>query len=93
MFQRALHDQNWDVVYNSNNVNSAYSNFIKLFTDLGLYNKYCLKQRVIKGDNFSKPWFHKGLKNACVKKYQLYKNYLNIELQSHVRSIKNIKTS
>ena len=34
LFQRALRDQNWDIVYNSNNVNSAYSNFIKLFTDL-----------------------------------------------------------
>ena len=89
LFQRALQDQNWDVVYNSNNVNSAYSNFIKLFTDI--YNKYCpVKQRVIKGDNYSKPWFHKGLKNACVKKNQLYKNYLKHRTSESCEKYKKI---
>ena len=48
-----------------------------------------MKQRVIRGDNFSKPWFHKGLKNACAKKNQLYKNYLKYRTTESCERYKN----
>ena len=75
LFTSALKSQDWNIVYNCENVNLAYTKFINIFTEL--YNKFCpLKKIVSKGYDFGKPWFHKGLRNACTKKNWLYKNFL-----------------
>ena len=61
--------QNWQTVYNANNVNESYNNFIEIF--LHSYNLSC-PIRHCKLKNNNKTWFTNGLKNACRKKYILY---------------------
>ena len=75
-----LIEQNWDSVYQSENVNSAYNTFINIFQQL--YDKNCpVKQQKAKCTNFKedKPWFTKGLINACRKKNNLYKEYIKLK--------------
>ena len=61
--------QNWQTVYNVNNVNESYNNFIEIF--LHLYSLSC-PIRHCKLKNNNKTWFTNGLKNACRKKNILY---------------------
>ena len=71
-----LNECHWDHELDGNDVNVSYNRFVKTFLDC--YNNACPKKRVeIKNDKKSdKPWFTKGLRNACKKKQHLYKAYL-----------------
>lgn len=72
-----LRNEKWEEVINSTNVNDSYGDFIRiLFEKL---DNICpaTKIRITKGRNDTlKPWFTKGLKNACKKKNALYRKYL-----------------
>ena len=57
--------QNCQTVYNANNVNESYNNFIEIF--LHLYNLSC-PIRHCKLKNNNKTWFTNGLKYACRQK-------------------------
>ena len=55
----------------SNDVNICYDTFMNTFTTL--YNQNCpVKQIKITKRKTYKPWFTKGLQNACKKKNNLY---------------------
>ena len=71
-----LLSSNWDNVTNEENVNVAYSLFIERLQSS--YEKCCpvKKVRVDENDACIKPWFTKGLRNACRKKNCLYKKFL-----------------
>ena len=71
-----LLSSNWDNVTNEENVNVAYSHFIERFQSS--HEKCCpvKKVRVDENKGCIKPWFTKGLRNACRKKNCLYKKFL-----------------
>ena len=71
-----LLSSNWDNVTNEENVNVAYSHFIERFQSS--YEKCCpvKKVRVDEDNGCIKPWFTKGLCNACRKTNCLYKKFL-----------------
>ena len=65
-----------------------------LDTFIKLYNKHCpLKRGKNKNLNTNnKPWFTNGLRNACLKKNLLYKEFLKkrtLAVQSRYKSYKN----
>ncbi len=74
-FKNGLMSQNWDILYNENNINCAYEEFLKIFKRL--YNKHCpvkISNRKLK--YIDHPWITKGLQNACKKKNTLYKEFI-----------------
>lgn len=42
-FKNGLLSQNWDILYNENNINCAYEEFLKIFKRL--YDKHCPVKR------------------------------------------------
>ena len=56
------------------NINTVYNDFVNTFTDLDNIHSP-IKKVHIKNNNEYKPWFTKGLANACKKK-NIYKKYL-----------------
>lgn len=73
-FKQSLITHNWSFVVNRD-VNTAYRNFVIDF--VSLFNKHCpLKRVCIKSKELNKPWFTNGLRNACLKKQHLYKDFL-----------------
>ena len=67
---------NLDNVTNEDDVNVAYNHVIEIFQ--ASYEKCCpvKKVRVDVNNGCIKPWFTKGLRNACRKKNCLYKKFL-----------------
>ena len=62
-----LHKRDWTEVQQCTDVNKAYSVFIDSFT--ADFNKCCpVKKLKVKETSKAKPWFTKGLENACKKK-------------------------
>ena len=75
-FKAALASHDWDCILQRTDVNSMFDYFVDAFT--GLYNTHCpLKRVTIKMKARDKPWFTRGLTNACKKKNKLYKKYLS----------------
>lgn len=73
----ALLEQDWSLVYNENNVDRAYNNFLKIF--MMLYNRFCPIINVINENRYKNcPWLTKGLKNACKKKNNLYVKFIKL---------------
>ena len=74
--------QNWDDVMGSTDVNIAYDNFIKTFVNL--YDKHCPVKKICSkvNGNKIKPWFTSGLRNACKKKNNLYRKFLQCRSKS-----------
>ena len=74
--------QNWDDVTGSTDVNIAYDNFIK--TSVNLYDKHCPVKKICSkvNGNKIKPWFTSGLRNACKKKNNLYRKFLQCRSKS-----------
>ena len=74
-FKSRLCQENWDLVYGTEDVNNAYNNFIEIFCKH--YNDCCvLRKRQISRKRPDKPWFTQGLRNACRKKNNLYRKFL-----------------
>ena len=73
---------NWDGVMGSTDVNIAYDNFIKTFVNL--YDKHCPVKNICSNINVNKikPWFTTGLRNACKKKNNLYRKFLQCRKKS-----------
>lgn len=75
-FKCRLSTETWNDVYSPDDVNTSYDNFISKFTimynDCFPVKKICINNSTKK----DKPWITKGLKNACKKKRNLYKNFL-----------------
>ena len=70
-FKSALETIDWNSLLDSNDVNICYDIFLNTFTTL--YNQNCpVKQIKITKRKTYKPWFTKGLQNACKKKNNLY---------------------
>ena len=74
--------QNWNDVMGSTDVNIAYDNFIKTFVNL--YDKHCPVKKICSNVNGNKikPWFTTGLRNACKKKNNLYRKFLQCRTKS-----------
>ena len=66
-FKDSLLLVNWETITNEEDVNVTYAYFVDIF--VSLYNKNCpLKETCIDDNNrHIKPWFTKGLCNACKK--------------------------
>ena len=75
-FIKDLDKQSWENTLISNYVNTAYDSFLDLFIEL--YDKNCPLKILKDNKNIkrSKPWFTNGLRNACIKRKRLYKDYI-----------------
>ena len=70
-FKSALDITDWNSLLNINDVNICYDTFLNYFTTL--YNQNCpVKQIKVTKRKAFKPWFTRGLQNACKKKNNLY---------------------
>ena len=70
---RDLYDINWETVWNESYPNSPFSRF--MHTQSNTYNDACpvkITKYVGKTIWTDKPWLTRGLKNACIKKNNLY---------------------
>ena len=64
MLRNTLDHENWMGVLSTDNVNTAFENFIETFSMH--YNNCCPMKRIkIKQYKNEKPWISKGLKCAC----------------------------
>lgn len=91
MLKDDLAIQDWKVVCEQEDVDEAYNYFLDIF--LNLYEKNCpVKKYKIKDNKDNTPWITNGLRNACKKKNQLYKKYINnpsIQNESKYKQYKN----
>ena len=65
-----LSNESWNAIYDTDNVDEAYNNFINTVSTL--YNECCPFRNVQPQKILSKPWMTKQLINACKKKKSLY---------------------
>ena len=89
-----LSKQNWDVLYNCNDVNVSYDYFVKIFCEL--YNKSCPLSKTTRKSGNTKPWLTRSLLNACNKKNRLYKEFVktkNVSVLKKYKLYKNKLTS
>ena len=67
--------QNWDIIYQANEIDGAYETFLSIFRSL--YDKNCPIQEYNRLLKYNKcPWITKGLQNACKKKNTLYRDFI-----------------
>ena len=65
-FKNNLMEQNWDILYNSNNINSAYDDFLKTFKIL--YDKNCPVEKIKRKLKYADhPDHHEGFAE-CLQK-------------------------
>ncbi len=89
-FKSQLFNVNWDEVLNENDVNVAYTNFVQIF--LRLFDGCCpIKPLKYSKFNCDKPWITNGLKNACKKKYNMYKHFLRLRTRESELKYKNYR--
>jgi hypothetical protein len=89
-FTNALYENNWSDILECVNVNEAFSKFLDFFTRI--YNKCIPLKRVKMVDKCNyKPWYTSGLKNACKKKNNLYKNFLKFRSVDSEQKYKKYK--
>ena len=85
-----MEQTDWTSLLISDDVNVCYDTFINHFTTL--YNNHCpVKQIKITKRKLYKPWFTKGLQNACKKKNNLYANYLSCDTPEALHKYKKYK--
>lgn len=86
----ALSEQDWGTVYNEENVDNAYNNFIQTF--IKLYNKYCPLINCKNRKRYEHcPWLTKGLQNACKKKNNLYAKFIKLKTKESEIKYKTYK--
>ena len=94
---RALGQQSWENVVNTNDANQAYDTFLNTFTTTAVYLKSIvqLKKVSIKHYINKKPWFTNDLTRACAGK-KLYKAFIlsrSAESEHKYKASKNKLTS
>lgn len=71
----------WTGVMSSNDPNDSYLIFINIFT--AIYDRTCPKVRVnLHSAKIRNPWMTTTLKNACIKKQQLYYKFLKTKTKN-----------
>ena len=95
-FIKDLDKQSWENTLISNDVNTAYNSFLDSFIEL--YDKNCPIKLLKDNKNVktSKPWFTNGLRNACIKRKRLYKDYITnrtLDAEVKYKSYRNKLTS
>ena len=73
-FCSMLQSAEWDMVYNQNDTNAAYNNFINIVTDA--YEQSFTITRLSRKRLKDKPWITKGLKKSSRIKNNLYRKWL-----------------
>ena len=74
-FAEDLDREKWGDITSATNVDVAYDTFLSAF--IKKYEKHCPIRRINKKHvNKEKPWITVGIRNACHKKNDLYKNFL-----------------
>ena len=89
-FSSALCNHNWDHVLENNDPQSAYSSFIKDYTDM--YNTHFPLKSYKVGYKTRKTWLSEGMKNSIKTKNKLYRRQKitkNHELEKLYKSYKN----
>ena len=84
-FKQALHNNNWNDIFEVDDVNKTYNSFINDFTRL---HELCFPLKRVRVDKKcnEKPWMTKGLINACKKKNSLYRIFIKIKhLKSEIK--------
>ena len=88
-FKMLLSNYNWESVLQSDDVDSAYNEFINVTKEK--FNESCPLKKV----NYKKmpiqPWLTKGLLNACKKQKTLYKQFLKCRTSITELRYKNYK--
>lgn len=78
-FKTSLINETWNQVLNTNDVNNAYNEFIRIFVTN--FEKNCPLMKVkLNPRSINKPWFTKSLKDACANKNKLYFKFLKTKL-------------
>ena len=94
-FQSDLANTPWNSVYESNEVNNAYSHFISLFNDI--CDKHAPLVENTKGRHTHKPWVTKAIKKSIKVKHRMYsklvKSGFNSELNAKYKKYRNMLTS
>ena len=71
--------------------NSRFSYSVHVST-MTVYDKHCpIKKVCIKSHEIRKPWFTNGIKNACNKKNNLYKQFLSCRTKNAEEKYKKYK--
>lgn len=84
MFTLELSKNNWDCVYQENDINKSYNNFINTFKNLFDQFFPVIEQKV-KTKTLLNPWFTKGFEKSSRKKQKLYNRFLKSR-SSHDKS-------
>uniref|UniRef100_A0A8C6M161 Reverse transcriptase domain-containing protein n=1 Tax=Nothobranchius furzeri TaxID=105023 RepID=A0A8C6M161_NOTFU len=70
-----LLEQDWNIVYEKNEVDQAYDTFLNIFKSQ--FDRNCPVIKNIQRNKYKeKPWMTKGLQNACNKKNTLYREFI-----------------
>ncbi len=81
---------NWSAVYVLNDAESAYNQFLSLFTDLYDYHFPFITRTSGKARN-NQPWMSQGIINSCNYKHKLYKRYLRNPISTNERKYKDFR--
>ena len=92
-FGAAVSVQDRDLITKQNDVNKSYEGFVNTFNEL-YYSMHCLLRKAcLRNKLENRPWFTKGLANAC-KKNNLYKKYIKYKtMHAENKSIKHKLTN
>ena len=88
-----LNDINWEIVMNKSNPNVVFSRFMQVLNNT--YNDDCpvkITTYTRKTKRNDKPWLTRGLKNACIKKNNLYLAFLKDRSELTESRYKKYKT-
>lgn len=91
-FKHDLNYANWDTVMNESNPDLAFSRFMQILNNT--YNDACpVKTTTYSGETKKndKPWLSRGLKNACIKKNNMYLAFLKNRTELTEIRYKNYK--
>ena len=86
-FCSILQSASWETVYNQNDTNVAYNNFIKILTDA--YEQSFTVTRLSRRRLKDKPWITKALKKSSRIKNKLYKKWLISHSPEHESEYKS----
>ena len=94
-FKKKISESDFSQVYNSNDVNEAYTNFVKIIEQAS-QDMYIVGKKNCK-KNIKKPWITKSILCSILKKNKMYKKFckqpFNVELERCYKKYKNILQS
>ena len=90
VFKADLGNVNWNSINHSQETNSKYKTFFKIFSEL--YEKHFpLKDFQINVKDLQAPWISTGLKKSSKQKQKLYIKFLKTKLTQNEQIYKNYK--